>query len=121
MKKLDSTKLTDEQIEFFKTHLAYLSTVDKNGEPQVGPKQSMKVFDNGHLQYLEKTKAHAYENLKNGSKVAVVVVDVPSHTNVRIKGTAHIHEDDDYQKKIATEGGAPTAYVVDIDIEEIYE
>lgn len=88
MKKLDSTKLTDEQIEFFK----------------------------GHLQYLEKTKAHAYENLKNGSKAAVVVADVPSHTNVRIKGTAHIHEDDDYQKKIA-----PTAYVVDIDIEEIYE
>ena len=68
MKKLDSTKLTDEQIEFFKTHLAYLSTVDKNGEPQIGPKQSMKVLDNGHLQYLEKTKAHAYENLKNGSK-----------------------------------------------------
>lgn len=121
MKKLDATKLTDEQIEFFKTHLAYLSTVDKNGEPQVGPKQSMKVLDNGHLQYLEKTKAHAYENLKNGSKAAVVVADVPSHTNVRIKGTAHIHEDDDYQKKIATEGGAPAAYVVDIDIEEIYE
>lgn len=95
MKKLDATKLTDEQIEFFKTHLAYLSTVDKNGEPQIGPKQSMKVLDNGHLQYLEKTKAHAYENLKNGSKAAVVVADVPSHTNVRIKGTAHIHEDDD--------------------------
>lgn len=76
MKKLDATKLTDEQIEFFKTHLAYLSTVDKNGEPQIGPKQSMKVLDNGHLQYLEKTKAHAYENLKNGSKAAVVVADV---------------------------------------------
>ena len=75
MKKLDATKLTDEQIEFFKTHLAYLSTVDKNGEPQIGPKQSMKVLDNGHLQYLEKTKAHAYENLKNGSKAAVVVAD----------------------------------------------
>lgn len=50
-----------------------------------------------------------------------MVADVPSHTNVRIKGTAHIHEDDDYQKRIATEGGAPAAYVVDIDIEEIYE
>ena len=70
---------------------------------------------------LKKTKAHAYENLKNRSKAAVVVADVPSHTNVRIKGTAHIHEDDDYQKRIATEGGAPAAYVVDIDIEEIYE
>ena len=111
MKKLDSNKLTDKQQEFFKTHLAYLSTVDENGEPQVGPKQSMRVLDDGHLIYLEKTKAHAYENLKNGSKAAVVVADVPTHTNVRIKGTAHIHEDDDYQKKVATEGGAPQAYV----------
>lgn len=121
MKKLDSNQLTDKQIEFFKTHLAYLSTVDANGEPQIGPKQSMKVLDDRHLQYLEKTKAHAYENLKNGSKVTVVVADVPTHTNVRIKGVAHIHENDDYQKKIATEGGAPNAYVVDIDIEEIFE
>ena len=44
MKKLDSNKLTDKQQEFFKTHLAYLSTVDENGEPQVGPKQSMRVM-----------------------------------------------------------------------------
>lgn len=121
MKKLDSNKLTDKQQEFFKTHLAYIATVDENGEPQVGPKQSMKVLDDSHLQYLEKTKAHAYNNMKNGSKVAVVVADVPSHTNVRIKGVAHIHEDDDYQKKIATEAGAPQAYVVDIDIEEVDE
>lgn len=121
MKKLASNKLTDQQKEFFKTHLAYLATVDENGEPQVGPKQSMKVLDDSHLQYLEKTKAHAYNNLKNGSKAAVVVADEPTHTNVRIKGTAHIHEDDDYQKKIAVEGNAPAAYVVDIDIEEIFE
>ncbi|CCI82259.1 pyridoxamine 5'-phosphate oxidase family protein [Lactobacillus hominis] len=121
MKKLDSNKLTDKQQEFFKTHLAYLSTVDANGEPQVGPKQSMKVLDEGHLQYLEKTQAHAYENLKNGSKAAVVVADKPTHTNVRIKGTAHIHEDDDYAKKVLAETDSPNAYVVVIDIEEIYE
>ena len=121
MKNLDSNTLNQHQTDFFKDHLAYLSTVDANGNPQVGPKASMKVLDDNHLQYLEKTKAHAYENLKNGSKAAVVVADVPTHTNVRIIGTAHIHEDDDYQKKIAAEGGAPNAYVVDIDIEEIYE
>lgn len=121
MKKLDSTTLTDKQKEFFKTHLAYLSTVDANGNPQIGPKQSMHVLDDNHLQYLEKTKAHAYENLKNGSKAAVVVADEPSHTNVRIIGTATIHEDDDYQKKVAEAAGAAHAYVVDIEIEEIDE
>lgn len=119
MKKLDSNKLTQEQKDFFKDHLAFLATADENGLPQVGPKQSMKVIDDSHLQYLEKTKAHAYNNLKNGSKVAVVVADVPTHTNVRVIGTATIHEDDDYAKKIAAAGNAPQAYVVDIEIEEI--
>lgn len=121
MKKLESNTLTQKQKDFFKDHLAYLSTVDKDGNPQVGPKASMKVLDDNHLQYLEKTKAHAYENMKNGSKVAVVVADVPTHTNVRVIGTATIHEDDDYAKKIAAEGNAPQAYVVDIEIEEIDE
>lgn len=121
MKKLDSNKLTSEQQQFFADHLAFLSTVGANGEPQVGPKQSMKVLDEGHLTYLEKTKAHAYDNIKNGSKVAVVVADKPSHTNVRILGTAHIHEGDDYAKEVLGEVDANSPYPVVIDIEEIYE
>lgn len=108
MKKLDSTRLTPEQQEFFANHLAYLSTVSKDGLPQVGPKQSMKVQDESHLAYLEKTKAHAYENIKNGSKVAVVVADKPDHLNIRIIGTAHV-DDSDKSKP----------YPVTIDIEEI--
>lgn len=95
MKKLDSTKLNKEQQEFFATHLAFLATVDKDGMPQVGPKQSMKVQDESHLTYLEKTQAHAFENIKNGSKVAVVVADKPSHTNVRVIGTAEVHDKDE--------------------------
>ncbi len=67
MKKLDSNTLNQHQKDFFKDHLAYLSTVDANGNPQVGPKASMKVLDDNHLQYLEKTKAHAYEEWFKGS------------------------------------------------------
>lgn len=121
MKKLDSNKLTQKQKDFFKDHLAYLSTVDADGNPQVGPKASMKVLDDSHLQYLEKTKAHAYNNLKNGSKAAVVVADVPTHTNVRVIGTATIHEGDDYAKKVLEGTDTPNAYVVDIAIDEIHE
>ncbi|MBD5431213.1 pyridoxamine 5'-phosphate oxidase family protein [Lactobacillus agrestimuris] len=110
MKKLDSNKLTQAQQDFFKDHLAFLSTVDSNGMPQVGPKQSMKVVDDSHLAYLEKTQQHAFENIKNGSKVAVVVADKPSHTNVRVIGTAEIQDKD--------ENGW---YPVTITIEEIDE
>lgn len=95
MKKLDSNKLTQKQQDFFSSHLAFLSTVGANGEPQVGPKQSMKVLDEGHLQYTEKTHAHAFENIKRGSKVAVVVADKPSHTNVRVIGSAEVHDKDE--------------------------
>lgn len=95
MKKLDSNKLTKEQQEFFATHLAFLATTNADGLPFVGPKQSMRVLDDGHLTYLEKTKAHAFENIKNGSKVAVVVADKPSHTNVRVVGTAHVQDENE--------------------------
>lgn len=119
MKKLDSNKLTEDQKQFFADHLAFLATVDADGNPQVGPKQSMKVLDDSHLVYLEKTKAHAYENLKNGSKAAVVVADKPTHVNYRVIGTAHIHENDEFAKKYLEGSDSPTAYPVVIDIEQI--
>lgn len=121
MKKLNTNRLNDYQKEFFARHLAYLATVDKNGIPQVGPKQSMSVLDDQHLLYLEKTKAHAYDNLKNGSKAAVVVADKPNHTNIRIIGTAHIHENDAYAQKINSSDDSNNPYVVVIKIEEIDE
>ena len=95
MKKLDSNKLTPEQKQFFADHLAYLATVGPDNMPQVGPKQSMKVVDDSHLAYIEKTQAHAFDNINNGSKVAVVVADKPSHTNVRVIGTAEVHDKDE--------------------------
>ena len=50
MKKLDTTKLTDEQIEFFNSHLPYMATVNANGVPQVGPKASLKAVDASTIQ-----------------------------------------------------------------------
>lgn len=119
MKKLAGTSLSKAQQDFFASHLAYLATVDANGNPQVGPKQSMKVLDANHLQYLEKTKAHAYQNLKGGSKAAVVVADKPDHVNVRVIGTAEVHENDAYAQKVNGSNDDDNPYVVVITIEEI--
>lgn len=68
MKKLDTNKLTDEQIKFFNEHLPYMATVNKEGKPAVGPKASLKAIDATTVQYLEKTKSEAFANLKNGSE-----------------------------------------------------
>ena len=120
MKKLNTNKLTEEQSNLFKNNLVYLSTVDADGNPQVGPKGSMTVLDPSHLQYLEKTKGEAYENIKRGSKVALVAADVPSHTAVMVLATAEVHEDDDYAKKVLAKTEFPNAFVVNLNIEEVF-
>lgn len=74
----------------------------------------MTVLDPSHLQYLEKTKGEAYENIKRGSKVALVAADVPSHTAVRVLATAEVHEDDDYAKKVLAKTEFPNAFVVNL-------
>ena len=101
--------------------LRHPSFVDENGNPQVGPKGSMTVLDPSHMQYLEKTKGAAFENIKNGSKVALVAADVPSHTAVQVLATPHVHEDDEYAKKIVSGTDTPNAFVVVLDIDEVFE
>ena len=120
MKKLDATTLTADQQKFFNDALAFVASVDKDGNPQVGPKGSMTVLDPSHLQYLEKTKGEAYENIKRGSKIALVAADVPSHTAVRVLATAEVHEDDDYAKKVLAKTEFPNAFVVNLNIEEVF-
>ena len=62
-----------------------------------------------------------FENIKNGSKVALVAADVPSHTAVQVLATPHVHEDDEYAKKIVSGTNTPNAFVVVLDIDEIFE
>lgn len=119
MKKLDSNKLTPEQQNMFNDELTYIATVSKDGTPQVGPKGSLIAINDHQLQYLEKTKSTAYQNIKDGSKVAVVAANVPSHKAVRAVGTAEIHENDEFAKAIVENSDTPNAYVVVINIEQV--
>ena len=119
MKKLESTKLTADQQKFFTDKLAFVSSVSKDGEPQVGPKGSLNVVDESHLAWVEVTHAHLWENVQAGSKVAVVVADVPSHTNVRVIGTPHVSEDKEFIEAQYKKTGKTSGDVVVIDIEEV--
>lgn len=121
MKKLEATTLTADQQKFFNDALAFVASVDKAGNPQVGPKGSLTVLDDKHLVWSEVTFAHLWDNIKAGSKVAIVVADVPSHTNVRVVGTATVHEGDDFAKEYAAKVGKPTtAAAVVVEVEEIF-
>ncbi|MDO4912567.1 MAG: pyridoxamine 5'-phosphate oxidase family protein [Lactobacillus sp.] len=121
MKKLDTTKLTEEQQKLINDELGILATVGPNDEPVVGPKGSLRVLDPEHLVYLEYTKGHAFENVNHGSKVAAVFVDLPAHKAVRVMGTTEVHEGDDFAKEqIEKAGREGEMAVVVIKIEAIY-
>ena len=120
MKKLDATTLTADQQKFFNEALAFVASVDKDGNPQVGPKESLTALDDKHLVWSEVTFSHLWENIKNGSKIAVVVADVPSHTNVRVLGSVTIHEGDDFAKEYAAKVGKKTDTAVVVEVEEIF-
>ena len=58
MKKLDATTLTADQQKFFNDALAFVASVDKDGNPQVGPKGSLTALDDKHLVWRNIPKVH---------------------------------------------------------------
>ena len=58
--------LTADMKTFIENNLAWITTVDKDGNLDLGPKMSMFVLDDNHLAYHERTAGQHYENLKNG-------------------------------------------------------
>lgn len=47
--------LTDDMKAYIAHNLGYLATVDENGEPDLGPKMSLRVLDDHRLIYNEMT------------------------------------------------------------------
>nr|WP_246287470.1 pyridoxamine 5'-phosphate oxidase family protein [Lacticaseibacillus absianus] len=74
--------------------LNFLATADAQGNPQVGPKGTMRVLDAHRLIYNEETGKQAWANLQASGKVAVAVVDRPHLKGFRFEGTVEFHVDD---------------------------
>ncbi|MFD1392361.1 pyridoxamine 5'-phosphate oxidase family protein [Lacticaseibacillus jixianensis] len=86
--------LTQEMKDMIGSQLNFLATTDENGNPQVGPKGTMRVFDDTHLIYNEETGRHAWHNLQQNGKAAVASVDRSKLKGFRFEGTVAIHKDD---------------------------
>jgi len=69
-----------------------LATVSGDGEPDIGYKGSMMVFDKQSLAYLERTKRVHLKNLKENPKVIVLFRDAKTKVAWRFHGTATLHE-----------------------------
>ena len=75
-----------------------LATAGKDG-PNIGPKGSVVVFDDGHLAYWERTKKTALENVQHDNRVVVMYANFQAQRDgvlpsgfLRFWGKVEMHE-----------------------------
>ncbi len=70
-----------------------LASVSADGEPDIGFKGSMMVFDNESLAYWERTRRQHMKNIKENPKVVVLFRDAKTKVSWRFHGKATLYED----------------------------
>ncbi len=68
-------KLTQEMKDMIASQQCFIATVSKDCSPNLGPKRSTRVLDDSTLAFTEGTGGATYQNILDGSKVIVAVVD----------------------------------------------
>ncbi|MPZ75398.1 MAG: hypothetical protein GEU77_02640 [Deltaproteobacteria bacterium] len=91
-------KLIDQMRELVDQALAngnpcILATASADGEPDIGYKGSMMVFDDESLAYWERTRRQHLKNIVANPKVVVLFRDTKVGVNWRFHGVATVHDD----------------------------
>ncbi len=91
-------KLTDEMRNMINPALAngcpcVLASVSADGEPDIGYKGSMMIFDAESLAYWERTRRQHLKNVKDNPKVVVLFRDAKTRVGLRFYGSATVHEE----------------------------
>ena len=77
-----------------------LATVSGSGEPDIGYKGSMMVFDDQSLAYWERTRRQHLQNVKENPKVIVLFRVTKTRAAWRFHGTATVHEDGPVREQV---------------------
>ena len=90
--------LTDQMRELVDNALAnkcpcILATASAEGEPDIGYKGSVMIFDDESLAYWERSKRRHLKNLSENLHVAVLFRDPGTGVNWRFYGVATVHAD----------------------------
>ena len=98
-------KLTDEMRNMVDPALAngcpcILATASANGEPDIGYKGSMMIFDDESLAYWERTKRQHLKNLGENPKVVVLFRDGKTKAAFRFHGTATVLDDGPVREQV---------------------
>ena len=82
----DMKRLVNEQ------QLGFCATVCPDGSPNLSPKGSTRVWDDGHLFFADICSPQTIANLRAGSLMEINVVDLFVRKGYRFKGRAVIYE-----------------------------
>lgn len=79
-----------------------LATAAASGEPDIGFKGSMMIFDTESLAYWERTRRQHLKNLQENPRVVVLFRDPKTRVNWRFHGGATIHESGPIREQVMT-------------------
>jgi uncharacterized protein len=106
-------------------HLVFAATVTPDGQPNLSPKGTIRVWDDHHLFFLDIASPNTRANLEHNPKIELNVVEHLSRRGYRFFGTATLHRDDDVyrdamRRVVAEEGaGYPVHCVVLVEVERM--
>ncbi len=89
--------LTDEMSKLVDNAYAngcpcIVATASASGDPDIGYKGSVMVFDSKSLAYWERTKRQHLKNLTENPRIIVLFRDLKAKVNWRFHGSVTIHE-----------------------------
>ena len=85
-----SVEITDHMAQVLEEQLAFIATSSPDGVPNLGPKGSIGVYDEAALVFDETTGGQTLDNIREGSKVMIAVVDRAWKNGYRFTGTAEV-------------------------------
>ncbi|OHT85365.1 pyridoxamine 5'-phosphate oxidase family protein [Mycobacteroides saopaulense] len=116
--------LTDDMKRMLGAQLAVLATVTDGQTPNIGPKRSLRVYDDHSLIFNENTGGQTLANIRAGSRVSVAVIDREALDGYRFVGRARIFESgpafDDAIAFAEERGMKPPRCAVVIAVDDVY-
>ncbi|KGR73383.1 pyridoxamine 5'-phosphate oxidase family protein [Streptococcus phocae subsp. salmonis] len=82
--------LNEEMKEMIASQLAMVATVDSQGNPNIGPKRSMRLLDDQTLIFNENTGGQTQSNIEANGKIEVAYVNREALRGYRFVGRAEM-------------------------------
>lgn len=117
-------KLDDQMKAMLAVQLPVQATASPEGIPDIGPKRSLRVYDDNTLIYNENTGGRTLANIQAGSKMVVAIIDREKLDGYRFICTPQLFtEGAAYQSAVdfAAKNNMKTPkYAVLLPIDEVY-